>query len=170
MKDVKVIDNFLNTQEYNSVINTVVSKNFPWYISDESDYPGDKNAQLFHILYNNNIPYSNYFDKFQPIYDKLKIFSLFKVRLIATMKYNGKDNMFHTDLENVDLFKVPTKTAIFYLNSNDGGTEFEHNNQIVNSVSNRMIVFPSYLKHRTIKHKDEEVFRYVLNLNYVDIC
>ena len=78
--------------------------------------------------------------------------------------------MFHTDLENVDLFKVPTKTAIFYLNSNDGGTEFEHNNQIVNSVSNRMVVFPSYLKHRTIKHKDEEVFRYVLNLNYVDIC
>jgi hypothetical protein len=168
MKDIKIIDNFLNEKEYSFILENLISKNFPWYISDMSDYPDDKNTQLYHIFYNNNIPYSDYFCKLQSIYDKLKIFSLYKVRLIATMKFDGKNNLFHTDIENIKSKELDIKTAIYYINTTDGGTEFEHNNKIVESVSNRMVVFPYHLKHRTVKHKTGDDFRYVLNLNYIE--
>tara|TARA_B100000900_G_scaffold359093_1_gene330370 strand:- start:485 stop:1006 length:522 start_codon:yes stop_codon:yes gene_type:complete len=172
MEEVKVIDNFLSQEEFNKVSDIICnqpkSNEFPWYIADNSDYPGDENYQLFHILYNNNVPYSNFFEMFQPLYNKLNIFSLFKVRLIATMKYSGKNNMYHTDIENVKMNNPKCKTAVFYFNTNDGGTEFEHNEQTVTSVANRMVIFPFTFRHRTIKHTEGNTFRYVLNLNYIE--
>ena len=69
MEEVKVIDNFLSQEEFNKVSDIICnqpkSNEFPWYIADNSDYPGDENYQLFHILYNNNVPYSNFFEMFQ---------------------------------------------------------------------------------------------------------
>jgi len=171
MSEVKVIDNFLNDEEYKNVVNILAEKQFPWYVSDMSDYPGDNNTQLYHILYNNNIPYSDFFQNFQPLYDKLEIFSLFKVRAIATLQknsFNNNPNMYHTDVENVGILDKCT-TAIYYINSNDGGTQFEKDGNIVKSVSNRMVVFNSTMKHRTVKHTKGDCFRYVLNFNYVGI-
>jgi hypothetical protein len=167
-KDIKIIDNFLNKNDFNNIRDEILSCNFPWYISEYSDYSKDKNPQLYHIFYLNNLPNSNYFKILQPVYDKLNIFSLFKVRLIATMKYDGTDNKFHTDLENIGLLKTCT-TAVFYLNSNDGGTQFQFDNKIVKSEANRMLIFNSTLKHKTIKHKTDVPFRYVINLNYIGI-
>lgn len=168
--EVKVIDNFLPQEDFDTLSKVVRGYEFPWYIADTSDYPGDNNYQLFHILYNNNVSYSNYFESFQPLYNNLEAFSLFKVRLIATMKHSGKNNMYHTDLENIKMENAHLKTAVYYFNSNNGGTEFEHNNQIVQSVANRMVIFPFQYKHRTVKHTEGDEFRYVLNLNYIEQC
>jgi|TARA_B100001093_G_C26260414_1_gene772509 hypothetical protein len=170
MNEVKVIDNFLLQEDFDTLSKVVKGYEFPWYIANTSDYPGDNNYQLFHILYNNNVSYSNYFERFQTLYDNLKIFSLFKVRLIATMKDNGKSNIYHTDLENVRMKNAHLKTAVYYFNSNNGGTQFEYDNQIIQSVENRMVIFPFQYKHRTVKHTAGDEFRYVLNLNYIEQC
>jgi len=167
MSDIKIIDNFLEKKDFDDLLKNIINKNFPWYVSDMSDYTDDNNTQLYHILYKNNEANSDYFKTFQNIYNKLNIFLLHKARLIATSKHDGKNNLFHIDVENIELPNL--KTAIYYINTNDGGTEFELNNQIVNSVSNRMVIFPYNLKHRTIKHKSGDTFRYVLNLNYIPI-
>lgn len=165
MSEIQVVDDFLPKEDFEKILNVVATKDFPWYISDSSDYNNDGNTQLFHILYNNNIPFSKHFEVFNPLYHKLNIFSLFKVRLIATLKYNGIDNKFHSDTENIPVNNV--YTAVYYLNDNDGGTEFEDTKNIVHSKENRVVIFPSQLKHRTIKHKVDIPFRYVLNVNYV---
>ena len=167
---MKIIDNFLNKEEYNNIVNIIADKEFPWYVSDMSDYPDDDNTQLYHVLYNNNIPYSDYFKDFQIFYDKLEMFYLFKVRAIATLQKRNdeKSNIYHTDIENVGILDTCT-TAIYYLNSNDGGTQFEKDDSIVESVSNRMVIFNSTMKHRTVKHTKGDCFRYVLNFNYVGI-
>ena len=55
-------------------------------------------------------------------------------------------------------------TAIFYLNSNNGYTEFEDGTK-VESVANRFVSFPSTLKHRGTSCTDENV-RVVINFNY----
>ena len=165
---IEVIDDFLPKEEFDKLLDRIICKNFPWYISDVSDYHGDNNTQLFHILYNNNLPNSDYFSDFQYIYNKLNIFALYKVRLIATLKDNGKSNKFHTDIGTIPLNKVNSKTAIYYINNNDGGTEFE-NKEIIKSKSNRMVIFDSKLRHRTVKHKTGDDYRYVLNLNYIKI-
>lgn len=168
MSEVKVIDKFLKDEDFNKILDVITTKNFPWFISDMSDYVGDKNTQLYHIFYNNNVPNSDYYYNLEPLYKNLDIFSLFKVRAIATMQFNGIDNTYHTDLEFQGSPSHAT-TAVFYLNENDGGTQFEHDGKIIKSVSNRMVLFNSKLRHRTIKHTKGDPFRYVLNINYVGV-
>ena len=92
MEEVKVIDNFLSQEEFNKVSDIICnqpkSNDFPWYIADNSDYPGDENYQLFHVLYNNNVPYSNFFEMFQPLYNKLNIFSFYVLNFRALLMNN----------------------------------------------------------------------------------
>ena len=57
------------------------------------------------------------------------------------------------------------KTAILYINNNNGITVFERGKKI-ESRENRMITFSSNLKHTGTTHTDEKV-RIVLNINYL---
>ena len=69
---------------------------------------------------------------------------------------------FHVDVPT----DYDSKTAILYLNTNNGYTEFE-NGQRVESVANRLVVFDSALKHTGTTCTDQKR-RIVLNLNYID--
>ena len=55
------------------------------------------------------------------------------------------------------------ETAIYYVNSNNGYTEF--NDCKVESVANRMVFFPSNTKHRGVNATNVKA-RYVINFNY----
>ena len=56
------------------------------------------------------------------------------------------------------------KTAVFYINTNNGYTEFE-NGVRVKSVANRYLSFDTPLSHRAISCTDE-LRRIVVNFNY----
>ena len=56
-------------------------------------------------------------------------------------------------------------TAIFYLNTNNGWTQFEDGTK-VESVENRLVTFPATTHHVGFSCTDESV-RIVLNLNYI---
>ena len=66
---------------------------------------------------------------------------------------------FHSD------FTFPCTTSIFYLNTNNGWTEFEDGTKAT-SVANRLVTFPSHMKHVGFSCTDEQV-RVVINLNYI---
>jgi len=166
MNKVEVIDNFLTEENYEKITDVVCNHKFPWFVSESSDYRDDNNAQLYHIFYNNNVPNSDWYYKLEPLFQKMEIFSLFKVRGIATMKSNGNDNIYHTDMEYQGKPTTAT-TAIYYLNTNDGGTQFEYDGKIIKTVANRLVMFNSLMRHRTVKHTTGDPFRYVLNINYV---
>ena len=68
---------------------------------------------------------------------------------------------FHIDLGDF----LGQKTAIFYLNTNNGYTEFE-DGTIVESVANRICVFDGSERHRGVSCTDEKM-RVVINLNYI---
>ena len=55
-------------------------------------------------------------------------------------------------------------TAIFYINTNNGYTEFEDGTR-VESVANRIVNFPANLKHRGTRCTDQKI-RIVINFNY----
>ena len=59
---------------------------------------------------------------------------------------------------------MPWTTSIFYMNTNNGYTEFE-NGAKVESVENRMVVFPAEMKHRGTSCTDKKI-RVVINFNY----
>ena len=56
-------------------------------------------------------------------------------------------------------------TGLFYLNNNNGYTEFESGEKI-KSISNMYVEFPVKLKHRAVSQTDVDC-RTVLNLNYL---
>ena len=55
-------------------------------------------------------------------------------------------------------------TSILYVNTNNGYTKFE-DGTIVESVANRLVSFPSNMKHTGTSCTDEKT-RVVINFNY----
>jgi hypothetical protein len=66
----------------------------------------------------------------------------------------------HTDMA------VPgSLTAIYYVNDNNGSTKFEDGDSI-DSVANRLVIFPSNLRHSGTRCTDQQR-RIVINFNYM---
>jgi len=69
---------------------------------------------------------------------------------------------FHTDVTND--YKN-SKTAVFYLNNNNGYTLFKKGKRKVESVANRIVIFDAKEEHTTVTQTDTNI-RVVLNLNF----
>ena len=69
---------------------------------------------------------------------------------------------FHIDILKAENFK--SYTGIYYVNTNDGYTSFE-NGDTYNSVENRLITFPSHLRHAGSTPSNTKA-RFVINFNY----
>ena len=82
----------------------------------------------------------------------------YRVKANLTLKTSTPEkSLFHSDYKDM-------KTAIFYINTNNGYTEFK-NGVIVNSVANRLCNFDSNLEHQGVTCTDEKR-RVVINFNY----
>ena len=66
----------------------------------------------------------------------------------------------HTDINDVENWK----TALFYLNTNDGYTKFEHGEK-VETVANRLVIFDGDILHCGTTHTNEKYIP-VINFNY----
>ena len=60
------------------------------------------------------------------------------------------------------------KTALLYLNTNNGGTAFKDGNTFVQSKANRLVKFPVNTPHAVVSSTDTKL-RYVLNINYDEL-
>lgn len=168
MTDIKVIDNFLSDQEFQSLVSAIVqSQYFPWYYSPVavSDYDivpicSDLyNFQLAHTVYYNNIPTSQYYELLTSILPKLNIKSLIFAKFnFNTVTEKVIEHCYHNDS------KFDCTTAVYYLNTCDGYTKFENGDK-VDSIANRIAIFPSSMKHTGTTCTNQQG-RYVLNLNY----
>ena len=70
-----------------------------------------------------------------------------------------KKHIFHKDDVNDNI-----NVALFYINTNNGYTEFE-DGTIINSKRNRLVLFPCKLKHRSTTTTDTRE-RINININY----
>ena len=72
---------------------------------------------------------------------------------------------------HVDQFDYGTehcKTALLYLNTNNGGTAFKDGNKFVQSKANTLVKFPVNTPHAVVCTTDTKL-RYVLNINYDEL-
>ena len=69
---------------------------------------------------------------------------------------------FHTDVVKS---YVGSKTAVYYINTNNGYTLFKKGKKKVKSVENRIVIFDAMEEHTTVTQTDKDV-RLVLNINY----
>ena len=81
------------------------------------------------------------------------------VKINANLHYpdTGKQ-IVHTDFKFKNLL-----TSIYYINTNDGGTKIK--NKVVQSIENRMVIFPCNTPHAVVRHTDSSIGRFVINFN-----
>ena len=163
----KIIDNFLEKEDFykfqKEIFNT---HNVPWFYrnSQITESINDiDDVGYFSLSFFNN--YSNKFNEFNyflyKIYEKLNCQALIESRanLIIKQKENKK-LYFHTDN------KFKCKTAIFYMNTNNGATILDIDERIkIDSIENRMFIFDSQIDHCALIQSDTKR-RILININY----
>ena len=154
----ELIDNFLEPQHLKKIQDHFLGRKIAWNCSDGIVLPGDGAFQFIHVLYSNYAPASPFFNELAPIWQKIDPCSIVRSKANLTMKTVEHDkSAYHSDVDNCI-------TAIYYVNTNNGYTEFQ-NGMKVDSIENRIVIFDSNEKHRAVTTTDT-ARRVVINFNY----
>tara|TARA_Y100001949_G_C15733070_1_gene220265 strand:- start:10 stop:540 length:531 start_codon:yes stop_codon:yes gene_type:complete len=171
---VKILDNFLDIESFQKLqLAMMENPDFPWHYNDFVDYLEKRNEldtfQFEHWFY--RLPtgsISTFMDIVEPILDLLDDVAMWRIKAnLLTRTQDIVENEFHIDIGNLKDSPKKLKqwtTAIFYVNTNNGYTKFE-TGEVVESVKNRMVTFPSDIRHTGTSCSDEKV-RVVINFNY----
>lgn len=166
--EYKVFDNFLDKDAVKTLQQTMLGGDFPWFYKKTKVFDSDISKpylfQFTHTFYQDFAPTSSYFNLLFPLINKMEIKSL--VRIKANLTTRTPDRIVyghHVDYDDTKFLK----TAVFYLNTNDGLTVFENGTEI-ESIENRLLVFDSSLKHSGTSSTNENA-RSVININYYDL-
>ena len=169
--DFIVNDNFLSQQDFETIRDTITAGEFQWSFSQYVDSPNEESTpgQFVHTVYSGCVPCSQFYNSLVPIIEhKLGISALYRIklnlqpRLPEPFKYSFHSDLSHDFEEDVASHWT---TAILYINTNNGFTEFEDGVK-VESVANRLVMFPSNFKHRGITQTDEQT-RIMINFNFL---
>ena len=171
---MKIEDDFLEQEKFDKLQTIIMGKRFDWHYHGGIDYEGEsgKKFQFIHMFYSNMMSTSSFTEQMDSILEIINPISIFRIKAnLLTRTPNIVENEFHID--STDLSEEKLKqwtTSIFYINSNNGYTEFQDGriameNTIVKSVANRMVTFPANMKHTGTSCTDEKI-RIVINFNY----
>lgn len=170
---VTVIDDYLNVNDFLAIYSMLTDFSFSWncsaVLSRESIYShymhpdlpvceDRDNLQMIHNFYD--------FDRFlgdwniNQLVDKIMPAAL--IRIKANLNPRTSEIIKHGF--HIDNDFPNARTAVYYVNTNDGFTEFEDGTR-VESVENRIVFFDSHLFHTgsTCTNYDR---RLVVNVNY----
>jgi hypothetical protein len=164
---MEIYDNYLGHDEFLRLQSVFVDNwNFPWFYHygvASLDQKNDLNKfQFVHRLFGENEGVSsNNFRDIKPLIDKINPKVLLRAKLnLGTVTNTHIEGGWHTD------FDFHCKTAIFYLNDNNGYTLFKDGTK-VESKQNRFVVFDSHLEHTGVSQTDTKT-RVLLNINFIE--
>ena len=164
---IEVIDDFLPEEEFKSIQSLMMGCNgdpprseFPWYYIQGTAHLYDGLYHMTHMFFQPKVgPNSEHINIWGSFMDKLQAKECIRIKANLTFKTPTiEPGPFHSDYSDM-------KTAIFYINTNNGYTEFK-NGVKVNSVANRVCIFDSNLQHRGVTHTEGDHQRIVVNFNY----
>ena len=133
---------------------------FNWFYTDGLTYDDDGSYLMLHMFYQPEVgPNSKHIDMWNRFMIKVEAKKCQRIKANLTFKTPKHEvTEYHFDYPDM-------KTATFYINTNNGYTEFE-NGVRVNSVANRVCIFDSNLQHRGTTHTEGDHQRIVVNFNY----
>jgi hypothetical protein len=174
-KQIKIEDNFLPQEKFDEIQKIICLDKwnddndcirFPWVYNKIIDdvYDVDK-FQFIHVFYELCEPLES-LSILNPVTELLRPVSVFRIKAnLLTRTPEIIENKLHVDMTFLPEEKQKQwTTSIFYINTNNGYTKFEDGTK-VNSVANRMVSFPSNMKHTGTSCTDEKT-RVVINFNY----
>jgi hypothetical protein len=163
---LEIFDNVLPPDEFNRIRDIMLGSDFPWHYSPGKSYDDEikENNQIFqfvHMFYHNYCYSSAYGELINPLVKLLDPTALIRIKAnLTTITPNKIQYKFHRDTSNL----LRSKTAIYYVNTNDGKTIFSTGEE-VQSVANRLVIFDSDILHTATSSTNESV-RVVINFNY----
>ena len=159
---MKVIDDFLPSSEFEKLQSILMGNTFPWHYNDSLVHKGDKKYGFFHLFYDPrlmSVQVSPYFSILNYTLQKLGC------KEIGRIKANLNPRTLFHDRGGYHIDGVgSTHTSILYMNTNNGWTHVKGYDR-VKSVSNRMVIFDSNLKHTGVTCTNEKR-RVMINFNY----
>ena len=159
---MKIINKALSKEKYEHTYEVMNSTNFPWYYSDSS-VDGDNVSYFSHLFIAFGKSNSDFTYLVEPFYSLMKPSKLLHIRANLTVsKTKVFKTPFHKDHHKQD---PKHRTAIYYLNNNNGYTEFK--DEKIKCVENKLIIFNSETKHKAVAQTDTDT-RIVINFNYFD--
>ena len=175
MSQIEIIDDYLPQDIFNKLQEDLLSHKFPWYFNEHiikgievisidnsiSDYERlcVNNYQFTHVFE----PPSPLIDIIVPLFDKINPKEIIRCKLnLNPITQQHEQSPYHVDQNDNTNHKI----AIYYINTNNGYTIFEHNKQQVQSIANRIVIFDGHLKHAGCSTTNTKR-RVVLNLNYL---
>jgi hypothetical protein len=157
----KIIDNFLNKEEFEKIKDIVTGVSFPWFYQKQINpghAPTDKTCYFTHMAFNQSSN-SFFFEHCSVFTKKLKVKSYLRIKLNcfpSTEKI--RINELHQD------FEFKHKAALYYINTNDGFTLLSNNIKI-ESIENRMLLFEAHKLHSSTTCTNQKA-RFNININY----
>ena len=166
---VEVIDNFLEESEFEALEQVMMYPHIPWYYQDRIDTEDEDGSKFMfcHLFYQTPIGASSAFmSALDPTIEKIYPLSLYRIKANCTPRTPKiRLNTMHQDMHGMsNRVKEQWTTAIFYMNTNNGYTEFKDGTK-VGSVANRFCFFPAVTFHRGTSCTDQNI-RGVINFNY----
>ena len=175
--DIKIVDNFMPEDMFLDYSKSIIqihwtTSNITYkgedanlqgsYLDDELSCNEIDNFMLVHGFYLNNCPSSQlYYQFIEPLLPHIQVKSLVSAKInLHPRTEKIVQHGYHIDNKFNDSF-----TSLFYLNTNDGYTQFKESGTKIESVANRLVTFPSSYYH-TGSTCTNQKYRMILNLNY----
>ena len=157
---IKIIDNFLPEEEFKTIQSFMMGGEFKWFYCDGRALDDDGQYHMTHMFFQPEVgSNSEHINMWNTFMNKVEAKKCVRIKANLTFKTPTIEvGEYHTDYDDI-------KTAIFYINTNNGYTEFESGVR-VNSVANRVCIFDSNLNHRGATHSEGGQQRIAVNFNY----
>ena len=162
---VEIIDNFLPEEHFRPLQQLLMGDDFAWYYNEGiidryGGKPPSYEFQFTHIFYR---PFagicSSHFNALTPCLEALGAKTLVRVKAnLGPMTETPRTPEMHIDSD------LNCKTAVFYINTNNGFTSLDGGPKVI-SKENRILIFDSNISHTGTTCTDSKT-RVVLNFNY----
>ena len=167
--EYKIIDNVLPEPLFINIKENLMGSIFPWYYLNGVVTPNKEtdnlyNYQFTHTFYLDYVQTSQHLYLLKPIIDYLNPESILRIKANLNPRTEVRHTFdYHTDFNSKSSDR---KTAIYYVNSNDGVTILEDGTEI-ESVPNRLVIFDQKIRHTGTTCTDQKV-RCLINFNYIE--
>ena len=160
MSQIEIIDDYLPQDTFNKLQEQLLCQQFPWFYRNGIVKLNPIYFQFVHTFK----PPSPFLQVIRPFIEKLDPKSIIRCKAnLRPLAIPPEQSPYHHDQIHCQDHMV----AIYYLNTNNGYTIFEHNKQKVESIANRLLIFDGSLKHAGCSCTDAKQ-RVVLNINYLE--
>lgn len=159
--------NFLCQEYFRKLQSVIMSQKINWFLREIDVLPktNNLNGYFTHNFYNRWEAGGESFQLILPLLNEIKCANPIHMRANLTLR--DKDTIssgFHVD-NNLKY----AKTAVLFINTNNGKLVIQNGDKehAFESIENDIVIFNSFLKHKTIYHTDT-ARRYIINMNYFE--